>query len=516
MNLPSVARRGLPALALLTAAGIGACGSGEADELASFAPPDAPVYVEGAIRPEGEQADAITALADKLGGVSDPGSEVIGQIDEALGDGGSDLSYAEDIEPWLGTRAAVFVTSLEGAESGEPDAASVVETTDADAASAFADKAAADNGEELTDSSYEGVDYKLDESGVAVGVVDDFLVTGTEDAFKAAVDTSGGDSLADSDDFTADSEELGADDALLSAYVDPVAALDAAAAADSTVDPEAIRSAAGEALEQPVAMALTATEDAVAIEASAAASEVSLTGTAALIESLPGEPWFAFGLEDAGAALRQGIESFESQAAAIGATGAAGPGAVSGQLEAATGLDLDEDVLSAIGSLAVYVSGTSEDDLRAGVNVSVSDSQAAGRSLDSLTKLLEDQGLSVGPPPGGADDGFTATVERARVEAALTGEELTISVTGADAPAASGTLGDSDAYASATDALGDEYEPQAFLGFRDLFAFAESTGATTSPDYQAAKPYTENLTYAITGARTEEDRTFSRFVIGVE
>lgn len=248
--------------------------------------------------------------------------------------------------------------------------------------------------------------------------------------------------------------------------------------------------------------------------ASAGSTDYAVGGTAELLEALPGEPWFAYGLEDPGAALSAAIRSAEETGQTGGAPGVA-PGAVADQLRSATGLDL-EQTLDSIGSLAFYLSGTSEADFRVGFDVAISDPETAARSIDSLSDLAKGQGVKVGPAPSGADDGLTATIEQAKVEVALTGEELTVSATGASAPSESGTLEESDVYTSATEALGEDFEPQTFVGFPDLFAFVESVDPTAAADLETARPYTENLSYAIAGTRTDENRTYSRFVVGVE
>ena len=55
----------LPVIAAL----IGGCGSDESSSagLASLAPPDAPLFIQGVIRPDGEQAEAIDSFAERVG-----------------------------------------------------------------------------------------------------------------------------------------------------------------------------------------------------------------------------------------------------------------------------------------------------------------------------------------------------------------------------------------------------------------------------------------------------------------
>ena len=111
---------------------------------AGVAPPGAPIYLEATLRPEGEQKANAEALLAELGSVpllgsqiepSDLGDQAVQAFDSAVG---ADVDYASDVEPWLGSRAGLAITSftqapdaLEGA--GTPTNASyvlAVETTD--------------------------------------------------------------------------------------------------------------------------------------------------------------------------------------------------------------------------------------------------------------------------------------------------------------------------------------------------------------------------------------------------
>ena len=68
--------------------------------------PTSPFYAESVLRPEGDQADAIESFAERVGGITDPGAAVVAELDASFADGDLDLNYADDIEPWLGSRAA--------------------------------------------------------------------------------------------------------------------------------------------------------------------------------------------------------------------------------------------------------------------------------------------------------------------------------------------------------------------------------------------------------------------------
>ena len=66
-----------------------------------MAPADAPFYGEAVVRPEGDMLENFNSTIAKLTGTEDPGALITAGASTASSseDG---LSYAEDIEPWLG------------------------------------------------------------------------------------------------------------------------------------------------------------------------------------------------------------------------------------------------------------------------------------------------------------------------------------------------------------------------------------------------------------------------------
>ena len=200
---PSPLRRLLPALLVLAlaaaglvVAGCGSSGGGNEDaDPAKVSPKNTLVYLSAQVRPEGDQKDAVDAIAKKVLGVDDPGKRIQTLLDESIKESDSKLTYEDDIEPWLGRRAAIIVTSL-GSGQSDTQAAAILASKD----NGKAQDAIAKLGDEETPKAvkreYEGVDYRFRDN-TAVGVVDDFVVAGTESGFKAVVDASKGDGLTD-------------------------------------------------------------------------------------------------------------------------------------------------------------------------------------------------------------------------------------------------------------------------------------------------------------------------------
>ena len=84
---------------------IGCGGDGESTRLAALAPPDAPLYIEAAVPPGDDERDAIESLAERVGGISDPGGQATAALDQLFSENQVDATYADDVEPWLSGQA---------------------------------------------------------------------------------------------------------------------------------------------------------------------------------------------------------------------------------------------------------------------------------------------------------------------------------------------------------------------------------------------------------------------------
>jgi hypothetical protein len=486
--MPSLlGRLGQTVCALVLAAGVVAgCGDGDAaGDLASLAPPDAPLYAEATIRPEGDQADAVESFAERVGGVTDLGSIAVAQIDAMLAGDGVDATYADDIEPWLGDRAAVFVSSFEPTGSGEtPDFAALVEVDDAQAARGFLQELADQSTEQEEERSYEGSDYFTSAGGIAAGVVDDTaLVLGTENAFRVTVDSSEGESLAESPEYIERADAL-PDDALASFFFEPAATVEAVIVSEG-VDPEQARMWApllDGLLSKPIAGALTATPESVSVDLAAMLHpDVLLGADSSLLTELPGSSWFAIAVPELGQALDHALDQLLS-------SGLPGARALEQQVLERTGVKLG-DVFEWLGDAAAFVAGTERSQIRAGVIAETDDPPAARDVLRALERI-------------------------AGVEAAVVGDTL-VATRGATVdevlePAES--LGDAPGFRTAAEALGDEFPPGFYLDLPSLFSVAEQ-GSDGDIDYDAIRPYTDALASLIGGSRVDGDLVLSRFTV---
>jgi hypothetical protein len=495
-----------------------AAGCGDGDEsssrgLASFVPPDVPLYAEGAIRPEGDQAEAVESFAERIGGVDDPGAAIEAKLDQTFSDNGLELTYADDVEPWLGRHAAVFVSSFDDS-GGTPDFAVMVDVEDADAASEFLQDALDQSPSEVEERSYEGNDYFLS-GGMAVGVLDDeALALGTETGLMVAIDAAAGESLAESDEFTGPFDQL-PDDALASMFFEPAAAIEASIA-QGDVDPagaQALEPLFGGPLSKPVAATVQATDDAATFETATAVDDSTEFGTDTdLLAGLPGGSWFAAAIPDLGDHLQGTLDQLSS-------SGIPGAGQIEQQVRQATGLDLGEDVVGWLGDVTAYIEGTGVPGFRSGLIAQTSDPEAPRPLLDALQAGAErDSGIRSSGTPDGADYGFSIGVPGVGggFEAGVASGQL-VAVLGATIEQAlnpSETLADNPAFEEAVSALGDDFAPALFVSLPEFFQVAES-GADGDVDYDAIRPYVGALSTLVAGAQVDAGYALTRVTLSL-
>ena len=128
-----------------------------------------------------------------------------------------------------------------------------------------------------------------------------------------------------------------------------------------------------------------------------------LGGTTSLIKELPGDSWAAFGAPKYGRQLKVMLDQF---------AGAFGGAAARAQLQQQYGINLDEDILSWMGDVAVFVRGDSVPDLSGGAVIQVTDSGKAANGVRQARRAAA--GGRRRPRPAGDDQGREGGVLGAR------------------------------------------------------------------------------------------------------
>lgn len=495
----------------------------------ALAPADVPFYAELVVRPEGSLGDDLNAAISKVSGDDDPGQAIIDQLNESLAED-SDLTYEDDIEPWLGSRAGVFVSGIQ-ADTRQPDAAAVIATTDADAAQSFVDSALESEGAETSDESYEGVDYKLDaDDGSAVGIDQDFLIVGTEQAFKDAVDAGAGDSLEDSPDATAALEQA-PDDSIFSLYADGTAVANLLKSSPDLgpVESKQLDQTLAQIPDGPIEAWGTVTDSSFAF-AGSAPTPADAVAPSDLITTFPSGSWLAFAGADVGQQIEDQVKQFQAafEATLNEAAGELPPGVKApkgdplGEVQDTIGIDLDKDV-GWIGDAGMFLEGTDLLGLGAGVVLESNDDDAATAALDKIEKTISrDRAIrrDAQVAPNSEGDGFTVQSPPFSAEFAVRDSKLVVAAGSENVDSVLSpdeTLADSDRFTAVTGNLGEGATPTFFLDFPPLLDLIESQGqASDDPDYQSAAPYLHALDYLVAGSSVDGGRTTGSLVLGVK
>jgi hypothetical protein len=498
------------AAAGLTLAACGGGGGVSSDDPASLAPADTPIYIQATIRPKGKLKTDVEALASTVSGIDDPTGRLIELFDQSRSDEvlrDPNFNYADDIEPWLGERAGLFVEGFT-----EDPGAAIVQTTDPDAA-----KKAAEGGSDESDkeSTYKGVDYFLNSEDDAVGVIDDFFVIGDEPAFKNVVDVSEGeDSLGDQGDFT-DAIDEAPTGSLVDVYVSMEAVWDEVRAEDPG-NAEALSASLGDPEGKTALASLIPSSDSMELDAITNLDQNFITDDLKeLIGSFPADSFAAIGIPDLGSQVERTIDQLE-EAGVEGITRQA----IDQQLSQA-GLSLDE-VTGALGDLGVFATGNDQQSLQGAGVITSDDPAAAEKLLDRLS------GLALVTGQSGISKSSIGTGITLRSPEDLGRQPLTITTEGgkiaigygeqATEEALSGstgsTLADDPTFKQAVGALGGN-GVSGYVALPGVFQLADSLGALTDPDYQQARAYLEPLSYLIFGSGKQGDFSTSKVIVGI-
>jgi hypothetical protein len=378
---------------------------GSPDELASRVPAEAVVYGHLNLNPSAANKLGIRSLVDRVNEAA--GEEVISlaQLGRALegADGGEDIDFATDIDPWLGDQIAFYVGELPEdpeAFAGEGEFAVLASVEDEDAAEEFiGDQDGVEDGYDAGDGR---TGFTIDEDG-AVAVVDGgVLYLGTEGAVQDALDVES--ALLDDPAYADAVAAL--PDRIVTLWADTPALLGAIAAQSGQQVPGA------EDL-GPTAVAISASEGALDLTTSSVVpDDADQPEPVAAVDlgTLPGGGLLYARVPDVGAQLDALLAGIDSSAAMAGDVmdlpeGERPSDAVEAAVEGALGTT-PEEIAEWLGDLALAVAydpSEAEDNFGLLLQFAVADDEAAADLVDALGEQV--------PPDSGID------VEEGRIAA---------------------------------------------------------------------------------------------------
>lgn len=489
--------------------GAGTSGSGSADP-AALAPQGTLAYLSFEIAPQGPEKQDFDAAFGKLLG-DDPES-VLGQAFTKAAQTGGGLDYANDVKPWLGETVTAILTGVSGKR---PDYALLVASTDDDEARAAIDKDLA--GQHTTSRDYRGVAYKVLDDSTVNGVLDHFVVAGTEPAFKSVVDAEkDGKSLAGSEQWKT-SVGNRADGKVGLGYLDLKGLLQSLAAQLPGAQRLAAPLVLGLVQIHPLVATLDANPDSLVVDVSSPGTKSAARGPGAasspLIEKMPADAWAALALPQVGKALGRLATALEANPLI-----AAEYERVLGQLKARTGLDLENDVLAAIGDVGLFVRGATKATVGGGLVVQSPKPARLARTVRLLPGLIRSAGahdVRVVPRANGFDVIGQRTPQAVKVRV---GPRGAVAAYGASALRAAqrpvGRLGDTDLFRKAAASVGAR--PTFFLDFAPALQLAGSSPRhRTDPGFQKALPHLQHLDYLAAGVRRDGGLDVLRAVLGL-
>ena len=509
------------------------------DDAIKLIPADSKLYLNFFLDPSNSQKQALEGIIESspLDSADGAKKELFDLFNEPLSEQG--CSVEEDFEPWVGKQVSLFLSDF----GQEPNGALLVATEDEDAALAAFEKCSEEEGD-YDESSYEGVDYRATSEGQALGIVDGYLVVGTEGGFKTVVDTSSGDaSLEDSDKYR-DAVGEHQSDHLALMYFDIRGLLDEMRDSGELGLPDlaALQFAYDFLGTRPLTMSFFVERHALVLEtfigvpraSSGLASAYAASIAPDILARLPQGAWGAFATGSLGEFMNAMLDVVDESEI---------PGASRAELEAQfekeTGLSLRDDLLSWIGDVGFFIQGTTPTTVSGGAVIESTDEAAAQRAVLTLGKFAAREGASVKPLTLQGLRGFSfrdRTMPQP-INVAVGADRVVIAYGNlATQQALEGnvTLAESDVFQEAQNALGSEFSMSWFIDANTLQQFIEDTVLpglttfdpetfTTVPDTQAredydedVKPIIEPLTFVGLGSSIDGDTLKSKLIVGVE
>jgi hypothetical protein len=510
----------IPALlAALVALFVVGCGGGDGDgegsgDPAAVAPAGAPVFIDFTVRPEGATKQNIDALAQKIAGIDNVGDLIITEFENEADESGDEFDYEQEVEPWLGEKGGLFLREYEDDDFEGYGAA--IETTDEDATREFLDKQI-DADDIERESSYEGVDFKVEDDDTAFGVFDGLLVYAEDEAiFKAMVDASSGENLAGEDAYSSAVADV-PDDSAANVFVD-IGRLVEESGDEVDADTKLFLDSVGIEPDEATAVAsLVPGSDQVEIDLSTNLSgDDPPSGDASeLLGTLPGTSVAAFASAEFGKRFNEGIDQIDEQ----GIPGEVPPNQLKKTLKQA-GIDL-EAIAGSIGDVGVFVTGNSESTLGGALVLTTEDATQAKNTVSNIGLFLRSGDVPGVTALNGEFSGFSIRspeLGRQPVVVAAKGSRIAIGYGLAPTSAAfeeSGkTLADSPAYEEATSALGGT-PITAFADGPAALRLAEALVPPGEAEFEAAQQYLQKIDYLAIGSEASDDLATAKLIVGV-
>ncbi|HWJ41825.1 MAG TPA: DUF3352 domain-containing protein [Solirubrobacterales bacterium] len=516
------ARPVLPALLVaLAALLLAGCGGGDdggngGSDPATVAPAEAPVFIAATIRPEGETKADIEALAQKIAGVDDLGELIVEELEDSASDSDVGLDFGEEVEPWLGDEAGIFLQEYEGDDFEGYGVA--IQTSDEGATRDFVSKQIESSDEEEKEGSYDGVDFTTGDDDTTIGVFDGLFVFAENEAiFKEMVDASNGENLAGEEAYDNATASV-PDDSAADVFVDIGALIDEAGGEIDSQTQIFLDSLGIEPDEATAVASVVPGSNQIEIDLSTDLSgENPPSGDASeLLGTLPGTAVGALASAEFGKRFNEGIDQIDEE----GIPGSVPPNQLKKTLKEA-GIDL-EAIAGSIGDVGLYVTGNSEKTLAGALVLETEEESEAKNTVANVGLFLRKAGISGVTKLSGEASGFsirTPDLGRQPVVVAAKGNRIAIGYGVASVGSAfqeSGrALTDNAAYEDAVSALGGT-PIAAFVNGPSALNLANALVPSGEEGFEQAKPYLRKIEYLALGSEASDDLATAKLIVGLK
>jgi hypothetical protein len=504
-------------VAALVVAGCGGGSGGGGGEPAGVVPKKAPVYLEANLKPDGQTSEALNEVAQTVLGIDNVGEFVAEELENAALGEGEKLNFEEEIEPWLGEKAGLYLAGYDGNDFHGVGIA--LETTDSGEAEEFIEERVEKNDEGAEQGEFEGHKfYEEPDDESLLGMIGDYIVFGeTKSDFEEMVEAFEGEGLNESPKFK-EAMDNAPDEGIGNVYVDIGGLIEET---KSVLPPETEAFFDLVQIDPKKATAVATViprSEQLEIDVSSNLGK-SLTGTgdaSAALEALPATAVLGFASSEFGQSFSEGLESFSEE----GVPGQIEPGELGAAFEA-MGIDV-KTLGQSFGDLAGFVEGSSEGSLSGAIVVETKDAAEARNMVANIGLLLRATKAPGVTAISGNVSGFSVRVHD------LGPKPLVVGAAGEKIVIAYGPQAAAQALRSQTKTLGTTAGFEAgksALGSTPMSAFVDGgpmlklVEALLSPEEQAkiadAKPYLRKIDYLAIGSEAEGDTTSAKVVVGL-
>jgi Protein of unknown function (DUF3352) len=506
------------AAALVAALAVAGCGGGSGGgggEPAGVVPKTAPVYLQANLAPDGKTSEALNEVAQTVLGIDNVGEFVAEEIESsALGEGNK-VSFEEEIEPWLGEKAGLYLAGYDGDDFHGVGFS--IETTDSGEAEEFLEDGIKKNDDGVEEGEFEGHTYFEDPESV-IGMVGDYLAfSQTRSGFEEMVEAFEGEGLNESELFK-EAMDNAPDEGIGSVYVDIGGLIEET----KSVLPEETEAFFDLLQVEPKKATAVATviphSEQLELDVSSNLGESTPEAGDATdaLEALPATATLAFASSEFGKSFSEGLEEFSKK----GVPGQLEPGELSAAFEQ-MGINV-KTLGESFGDLSGFVEGTNEANLGGAVVIETKDATEAKNMVADIGLLLRATRTPGVTAVNGEVSGFSVRIPDLGPNPLVVGsagEKIVIAYgPKAAAQALRGqakTLGSTPGFEAAKESLGST-PMTAFVDGGPMLALVESMlSPEEAAELEEARPYLEKIDYLGIGAESEGDTQTAKLIIGL-